>query len=225
MDAPDIRNPLGGDETRVGSFAGGGVNADVVFEIDPGSEGGVEFVEGGEPGALGFGLEIIFDDLVDRFNFAFTVRLVGLVVEFGRCELRENPCKLLGDIDRTVIQVDFTRYAPAKDEALECVLHAGELFVEVVAAGKDLARVVVDPDEEVGLFRACYRGEPDSVACVALDEVERTGRLEAMEGHAAVIGETVVALGVGHAVFAEKAVDRTVRDERDARCESGIGSQ
>ena len=167
MDAPDVRSPLCGDEACVGSFAGGGVNADVVFEIDPGSEGGVEFVEGGEPGALGFGLEIIFDDLVDRFNFAFTVRLVGLVVEFGRCELRENPCKLLGDIDRTVIQVDFTRYAPAKDEALECVLHAGELFVEVVAAGKDLARVVVDPDEEVGLFRACYRGEPDSVACVA----------------------------------------------------------
>ena len=176
-------------ETPVRSLAGLGMDAEVVLEVDPGGESGVELFEGLEAGALGFALEVVFDGLVDRFDLAFAVGLVGLVVKLGRFELAEDPGELLGDVNRTVIQIDLERNAPAKDQAFEGVLHAGELFVEVVPARENLAGIVVDPDEKVGLPLAVLCVQPDAVAGVALNKIQRACGLEAVVGHASVFAQ------------------------------------
>jgi hypothetical protein len=73
-------------ESFIGSLAGCRVDADVVLEVDPGRESGVEFLEGLEAGALRFALEIVLDGLVDGFDLALAVGLVGLVVKLDRLE-------------------------------------------------------------------------------------------------------------------------------------------
>ena len=111
-------------------------------------------------------------------------------MKLGGLELAEDPGELLGDVNRTVIQIDLERNAPAKDQALEGVLHAGELLVEVVPARENLAGIVVDPEEKVGLPLAVLCVQPDAVAGVALDEIQGTGGLEAVVGHASVFGQS-----------------------------------
>jgi hypothetical protein len=92
-------------ESFIGSLAGCRVDTDIVLEVDPGRESGVEFLEGLEPRALGFALEIILDGFVERFDLPLAVGLVGLVVELGGPELGEDPGELLGDVDGSVVQV------------------------------------------------------------------------------------------------------------------------
>ena len=110
-------------------------------------------------------------------------------MELGRLELAKDPGELLGDVNRTVIQINLEGNAPAQHEALEGVLHARELFIEVVPARKDLAGVVVDPDEEVGLSLPVLGIQPDAVAGVALDEIQGACGLEAVVGHTSVFGQ------------------------------------
>jgi hypothetical protein len=81
------------------------VDTDIILEVDPGRESGVEFLEGLEAGALRFALEIVLDGLVDGFDLALAVGLVGLVVKLDRLELSEYPGKLLGDVDRAIVDV------------------------------------------------------------------------------------------------------------------------
>jgi hypothetical protein len=50
-------------------------------------------------------LEIVLDGLVDGFDLALAVGLVGLVVKLDRLELSEYPGKLLGDVDRAIVDV------------------------------------------------------------------------------------------------------------------------
>ena len=209
-------------EALVGSFAGLRMDAEVVLEVDPGGEGGVQLFEGLESGALGFGLEVVLDGLVDRFDLALAVGLVGLVVELGRLELAEDPGELLGDVDRTVVQIDPEGNAPAQDQALEGVLHAGELFIEVVPAREDLAGVVVDPDEEVGFPLGALGIQPDAVAGVALNEIQGACGLEAVVGHASVFGEERISCLLRQAMLQEEAVDRAIGYLLDALREPHI---
>ena len=91
-------------EAFVGSLSGLRMNADVVLDVGPRRESGVELFESLESGALCFALEIVLDDLVDGFDLALAIGLVGFVVELGRAELGEYPGELLGDINRSVVQ-------------------------------------------------------------------------------------------------------------------------
>jgi hypothetical protein len=67
------------------------VDAEVVLEVDPGRESGIELFEGLKASELGFTLKVVLDDLVDGFDLALAVSLVGLVVELGGLEFSENP--------------------------------------------------------------------------------------------------------------------------------------
>src|SRR5208337_1528272 len=102
-------------EAFVGSLAGLGMDTEVVLEVHPCGEGGVQLFKGLESGTLGLSLEVVFDGLVDRFDFALAVGLVGLMVELCRLELTKDPGELLGDINRPIVQVNLERNAPAKD--------------------------------------------------------------------------------------------------------------
>ena len=73
-DAADVLME-GVGETLVGSLAGLRMDAEVVLEVDPGREGGVELFEGLEAGALGFALEVVFDGLVDALRPCLCSRL------------------------------------------------------------------------------------------------------------------------------------------------------
>jgi len=121
-------------EAPVGSLSGLGMDADIVLEVYPGHEGRVELFEGLEAGALGFALEVVFDDLVDGFDLALAVGLIGFMVEFDRPQLGKYPGKLLGDVDRSIVQIHLLRDAPAEHEALEGILmsKAGEAWQPLV---------------------------------------------------------------------------------------------
>jgi len=51
------------------------------------------------------------------------------------------------------------------------------------------------------------RVEPDTVAGVTLDEIEGSGRLEAVEGHAPVFGQKRMPRLLRQAVFEEESID------------------
>ena len=55
------------------------MDADVVFQIHPGPEGGVQFIESTHPGDLGLTLELVLDDLVERLDFPLAIALIGRV--------------------------------------------------------------------------------------------------------------------------------------------------
>ena len=82
-----------------------GVDTDVVLQVDPRRESGVQLLEGAEACTLRFALKIVFYRFIDGFHFSLAITLEGFVVDLADVKLGEDPGELLGDINTAVVQV------------------------------------------------------------------------------------------------------------------------